>query len=102
MNQIFKDLATMVHEQGEVIDSIEANVEMAQQNVSQGATELRKARQSQVKTNAFFLSVEAILRCQFLALHFKGQFIGKPLELMHGYCKIILHTCCNPSWSWLK
>ncbi len=30
VNTIFKDLATMVHEQGEVVDSIEANVESTQ------------------------------------------------------------------------
>ncbi|KAB7500398.1 Syntaxin-7 [Armadillidium nasatum] len=49
VNQIFKDLATMVHEQGEVIDSIEANVEMAQQNVGQGASQLNQAAQYQNK-----------------------------------------------------
>lgn len=48
MNQIFKDLATMVHEQGELIDSIEANVETAQVNVAQGSVELQSARQYQV------------------------------------------------------
>ena len=51
VNQIFKDLATMVHEQGEVIDSIEANVESAQVNVSQGNVELTSARQYQVSCN---------------------------------------------------
>ncbi|KAA0183286.1 hypothetical protein HAZT_HAZT005692 [Hyalella azteca] len=48
VNQIFKDLATMVHEQGEVIDSIEANVETAQVNVSQGNVQLASARLCQV------------------------------------------------------
>ena len=48
MNQIFRDLATMVHEQGEAIDSIEANVESAQVNVSQGNVELLSARNYQV------------------------------------------------------
>lgn len=53
VNQIFKDLATMVHEQGEVIDSIEANVESAQVHVSQGAGQLQQARQYQVFTYFF-------------------------------------------------
>lgn len=48
VNQIFKDLATMVHEQGEVVDSIEANVEAAQVHVSQASTQLSQARQYQV------------------------------------------------------
>ena len=30
VNTIFKDLCTMVHEQGEMVDSIEANVESTQ------------------------------------------------------------------------
>ena len=48
MNQIFKDLATMVHEQGEVIDSIEANVESSHMNVGQGVQQLAKASDYQV------------------------------------------------------
>lgn len=43
----------MVHEQGEVIDSIEANVESAQVHVSQGAGQLQQARQYQVFTYFF-------------------------------------------------
>ena len=48
VNQIFKDLATMVHEQGEVIDSIEANVETASIQVTEGAQQISKARDYQV------------------------------------------------------
>ncbi|XP_054710011.1 syntaxin-7-like [Uloborus diversus] len=47
VNHIFKDLATLVHEQGEVIDSIEANVESAQIQVSEGTQQLAKARRHQ-------------------------------------------------------
>lgn len=49
VNQIFKDLATMVHEQGEVIDSIEANVESTHMNVGQGVSQLAKASEYQVR-----------------------------------------------------
>ena len=38
----------MVHEQGEVVDSIEANVGMAQEEVSKGTQQLAKARSYQV------------------------------------------------------
>lgn len=57
VNHIFKDLATMVHEQGEVIDSIEANVEQAQIQVSEGTTQLAKARahQANARRKACFL-----------------------------------------------
>ncbi|KAG8198900.1 hypothetical protein JTE90_015112 [Oedothorax gibbosus] len=47
VNHIFTDLATLVHEQGEVIDSIEANVESAQIQVSEGTQQLAKARKHQ-------------------------------------------------------
>ncbi|CAG9839554.1 unnamed protein product [Diabrotica balteata] len=43
VNLIFKELGTLVHEQGEVIDSIEANVERTTDFVSQGAQQLREA-----------------------------------------------------------
>lgn len=43
VNTIFKDLATMVHEQGEMVDSIEANVESTSVRVSEGTAELAKA-----------------------------------------------------------
>lgn len=55
VNQIFKDLATMVHEQGEVVDSIEANVEAAQVHVSQASTQLSEARQYQVSLSLISL-----------------------------------------------
>lgn len=43
VNQIFKDLATMVHDQGEVIDSIEANIESSSIQINEGTTQLIKA-----------------------------------------------------------
>lgn len=43
VNQIFKDLATMVHDQGEVIDSIEANIESSSIQIHEGTQQLIKA-----------------------------------------------------------
>ncbi|XP_045462878.1 syntaxin-7 [Harmonia axyridis] len=43
VNDIFKELGVLVHEQGEIIDSIEANVEKTESFVHQGATQLREA-----------------------------------------------------------
>ena len=48
VNTIFKELATMVHEQGEMIDSIEANVESAHIRVEEGTTQLATAASYQV------------------------------------------------------
>ncbi|XP_060072605.1 syntaxin-7-like isoform X1 [Ylistrum balloti] len=49
VNQIFKDLGMLVHEQGEMLDSIEANVESAQIRVEEGTQQLSKARDYQSK-----------------------------------------------------
>lgn len=47
VNMIFKDLAVMVHDQGEVIDSIESNVENVQMRVGEANTHLESAKKSQ-------------------------------------------------------
>lgn len=46
VNMIFKDLGALVHEQGDMIDSIEANVETAADNITAGNQQLVKARSS--------------------------------------------------------
>ncbi|TRZ24895.1 hypothetical protein HGM15179_002244 [Zosterops borbonicus] len=43
INEIFKDLGMMIHEQGDVIDSIEANVENADVHVQQANQQLSRA-----------------------------------------------------------
>ncbi|XP_078317835.1 syntaxin-7-like isoform X1 [Crassostrea virginica] len=43
VNQIFKDLGMLVHEQGEMLDSIEANVETTAGHVEAGREQLSKA-----------------------------------------------------------
>merc|ERR1711909_139608 len=49
VNQIFKDLAAMVHDQGEMVDSIEANVESSSIRVNEGSDQLRQAERYQNK-----------------------------------------------------
>jgi syntaxin 12/13 len=48
VNTIFKDLAVMVHDQGEIIDSIESNVEQVHVRVSEANNHLESARKNQV------------------------------------------------------
>ncbi|KAF4091976.1 hypothetical protein AMELA_G00015770 [Ameiurus melas] len=50
INEIFKDLAVMVHEQGDMIDSIEANVESAEVNVQSATQQLSSAATYQQKS----------------------------------------------------
>uniref|UniRef100_A0A8B9Q188 Syntaxin-7 n=1 Tax=Apteryx owenii TaxID=8824 RepID=A0A8B9Q188_APTOW len=49
INEIFKDLGMMIHEQGDVIDSIEANVENADVHVQQANQQLARAANYQRK-----------------------------------------------------
>nr|XP_026691180.1 syntaxin-12 isoform X1 [Ciona intestinalis]XP_026691183.1 syntaxin-12 isoform X2 [Ciona intestinalis] len=50
VNIIFKDLAKIVEDQGEMIDSIEANVEAAHERVDKGKSELGQAVKNQKKS----------------------------------------------------
>ena len=50
VNQIFKELGTMIHSQGEVVNSIETSVEYASVNVESGTQELREAANYKVYT----------------------------------------------------
>lgn len=50
VNQIFKDLAVMIHDQGDIIDSIEANVESAEVHVEHGTEQLQRATYYQRKS----------------------------------------------------
>ena len=54
VNTIFKELSTMVHEQGDMIDSIEANVESAQMRVEEGTNQLATASSYQVCNTMVF------------------------------------------------
>uniref|UniRef100_F6V089 Syntaxin-12 n=1 Tax=Macaca mulatta TaxID=9544 RepID=F6V089_MACMU len=49
VNQIFKDLAMMIHDQGDLIDSIEANVESSEVHVERATEQLQRAAYYQVK-----------------------------------------------------
>ncbi|KAM9355740.1 syntaxin-7 isoform 2-T3 [Pholidichthys leucotaenia] len=49
INDIFKDLGMMVHEQGDMIDSIEANVERADTHVQSATQQLARAADYQVR-----------------------------------------------------
>lgn len=49
VNQIFKELGVMVHEQGEGIDSIEANVVSAEISIQEGVVQLTRAKDLQSK-----------------------------------------------------
>jgi t-SNARE complex subunit (syntaxin) len=43
VNQIFKELGAMVHEQGEMVDSIEASIEKTEVFVNEGSSQLHQA-----------------------------------------------------------
>lgn len=50
LNELFKDLAVMIEDQGTVVDRIDYNIEKVSYSVQHGLTELEKASKYQ-KTN---------------------------------------------------
>ncbi|XP_020893016.1 syntaxin-16 isoform X2 [Exaiptasia diaphana] len=65
LNEIFRDLATMIVEQGTILDRIDYNVEQASVKVEQGLEQLKKAEQHQKSSRKMlciiFLSVVVII-----------------------------------------
>lgn len=74
VNAIFAELANIVHEQGDMVDSIEANVEHAQIYVEQGAQNVQQA----VYYNQKARQKKLLLLCFFVILIF---IIGLTLYL---------------------
>lgn len=71
VNTIFKDLAVMVHDQGEIIDSIESNVEQVHVRVSEANNHLESARKNQQKARKkkfIFVSILAGVVAIFLII----------------------------------
>ena len=77
VNTIFKDLATLVHEQGEVIDSIEANVESTHVRVQEGTEQLRQAETYKVQKKISLNSIFALLLIYSI-------FVAIPLPHYHS------------------
>ena len=75
VNHIFKELATMIHNQGEVVDSIESSIFRATEEVSRGAQEIARARDYQDRSRRkkfylamiFFIIMFIVLLITFLA-----------------------------------
>lgn len=63
VNQIFKELGTMIHDQGAVVDSIESNVEMTAHTVEAGTQELRTAAtyKNSLRKKKVYLSIIGII-----------------------------------------
>lgn len=59
VNHIFKDLATIIHNQGETVDSIESSIFRATEEVSHGAQEIARARdyQDRSRRKKFYLAM---------------------------------------------
>ncbi|CAJ0961555.1 unnamed protein product, partial [Mesorhabditis belari] len=70
VNQIFADLARIVHDQGDMVDSIEANVEHAQIHVEQGGRDVQQAvyYNQQARKKKMMLCVFLMILVLILAL----------------------------------
>jgi t-SNARE complex subunit (syntaxin) len=73
VNTIFKDLAVMVHEQGEIIDSIESNVEAARVTVNTATSSLQSAVKNQKsvrKKKVIFAGIIILVICILVLIIF--------------------------------
>lgn len=74
VNEIFKEIGAMVHEQGETIDSIEASVEKTQYSVREGVSQLKQANDLSTKIRKkrcyLFLIAAGILLVLILIMKF--------------------------------
>ncbi|KAD6453399.1 hypothetical protein E3N88_08104 [Mikania micrantha] len=61
VNEIFKDLAVLVHEQGTMIDDIGSNIENSHAATAQGKSHLLKASKTQ-KSNSSMMEIQVILQ----------------------------------------
>ncbi|CAG5108574.1 Similar to Stx16: Syntaxin-16 (Mus musculus) [Cotesia congregata] len=74
LNHIFKDLATMVHDQGSILDRIDYNIEHTQGQVHEGYQQLKKAdsyQRANRKLYCIFILAAAIILLSFLFVLFK-------------------------------
>lgn len=77
VNQIFKEIATIVHDQGEVIDSIEANIETTHIQIHEGTENIVKAsdyaRRARKKKIVIILILLLILTFIGLIIYISGS-----------------------------
>ncbi|KAG1682907.1 Syntaxin-7 [Nymphon striatum] len=108
VNTIFKDLATMVHEQGDIIDSIEANIDHSTINVQDGTKQLAKARASQ--NDMLSISLRHALTLidegciDFIVTRIRGDVAGtnQNVEEIDAFMAMLSHfepVSFNKSWA---
>ncbi|XP_043270910.1 syntaxin-16 [Venturia canescens] len=74
LNHIFKDLATMVHDQGSILDRIDYNIEQTQGQVQEGYKQLKKAdsyQKTSRKMYCILILAASIIFLSFLFIVFK-------------------------------
>ncbi|KAG6472862.1 hypothetical protein ZIOFF_070340 [Zingiber officinale] len=83
VNEIFKDLAVLVHDQGVIIDDISSHIENSHAATAQGTIQLQKAAKTQ-KSNSSLVNVPAF-----------GDFWDYPSHCGHSCCDIIHGTVAH-------
>ncbi|EPQ13241.1 Nuclear inhibitor of protein phosphatase 1 [Myotis brandtii] len=82
VNQIFKDLAMMIHDQGDLIDSIEANVESSEVHVERATDQLQRAAYYQRKSRKKICILVLVLTV-IAAIFGLIMWAGKPPPGLH-------------------
>lgn len=61
VNDIFRDLSVIVHTQGDALDNIESNMQMAQHNTNSGLKQLSEAKKHQKRSRKFMCCILALV-----------------------------------------
>ncbi|KAF3325289.1 syntaxin-22-like isoform X2 [Carex littledalei] len=80
VNEIFKDLAVLVHEQGSVIDDIDSNKENAAAATVQAKTQLAKASKTQKSNSSLVIHFSPLLNFSYLSLYIG---VCLPVRMIH-------------------
>lgn len=98
VNEIYKSLGRLVHEQGETIDSIEANIERTHVSVRQATAELRKAGTYMVSFKCVRFRI--IFKTNLIICFLQTKIRKKRAFLAGILAVIVLIICLMVYWSW--
>ncbi|XLR35640.1 hypothetical protein S83_063540, partial [Arachis hypogaea] len=86
VNEIFKDLAVLVHEQGAMIDDIGSNIEQSHAATAQARSQLAKASKTQRSNSSLMLGVGAVLPCSSFSSSELNPAIRSEVSFSVGSC----------------
>ncbi|GKD00730.1 syntaxin-22-like protein [Tanacetum coccineum] len=89
VNEIFKDLAVLVHEQGAMIDDIGSNIENSHAATTQARSHLAKASKTQRSNSSMVFSIPSLIKDLFTS----GDTGNRTSHRDHSSCGLTPDVC---------